>query len=134
MIKECKRCGGKNLYLEPRIKGQDVMTADIVALKCEDCGAWLKWCPKNERVKYIKNTQAFEHIINQYKPAFCVFAGDDCEYMEIKERWNTLKEWLTEKLYILKQEQKARKYSELLQIILNKMKELEQKERNSNEP
>ena len=129
MIKECKRCGGKNLYLEPRIKGQDVLTADMVALKCKDCGAWLKWCPKDERVKYLKHTQSYEH-----KPAFCVFAGDDCEYMKIKERWNTLKEWLTEKLYILKQEQKAKKYSELLQIILNKMKLLEQKEGNSNEP
>lgn len=129
MIKECKRCGGKNLYLEPRIKGQDILSADMVALKCKDCGSWLKWCPKDERAKYFKHTQSYEQ-----KPAFCVFAGDDCEYMAIKERWNTLKEWLTEKLYIIKQEQKAKKYSELLQIILNKMKELEQKERNSNEP
>lgn len=54
MIKECKKCGSKNLYLEPRIKGQDILTADMVALKCKDCGKWIKWCPKNERVNYLK--------------------------------------------------------------------------------
>ena len=53
MIKECKKCGSKNLYLEPRIAGQDVLTADMVALKCKNCGAWVKWCPKNERQYYI---------------------------------------------------------------------------------
>lgn len=53
MVKECKKCGSKNLYLEPRIKGQDVMTADMVALKCKDCGVWLKWCPKDERKFYL---------------------------------------------------------------------------------
>lgn len=57
MIKECKKCGSKNLYLEPRIKGQDVMTADMVALKCKDCGSWLKWCPKDERKYYYASTQ-----------------------------------------------------------------------------
>lgn len=55
MIKQCKKCGSENLYLEPRIEGQDVMTADIVALKCKDCGSWLKWCPKDERKYYIHN-------------------------------------------------------------------------------
>ena len=59
MIKQCKKCGSKNLYLEPRIKGQDVMTADMVALKCRDCGVWLKWCPKDER-KYYLNKQPKE--------------------------------------------------------------------------
>ena len=57
MIKECKKCGSKNLYLEPRVKGQDILTADMVALKCKDCGAWLKWCPKDERKYYYANTQ-----------------------------------------------------------------------------
>lgn len=57
MIKQCKKCGSKNLYLEPRIKGQDVMTADMVALKCKDCGSWLKWCPKNERQFYINKSE-----------------------------------------------------------------------------
>lgn len=68
MIRECKKCGSKNLYLEPRIKGQDVMTADMVALKCKDCGSWLKWCPKNERVNYLK--------------------------IEELDKWQKLKEWL----------------------------------------
>ena len=58
MIKQCKKCGSKNLYLEPRIKGQDVMTADTVALKCKDCGVWLKWCPKDERKYYYTNKQS----------------------------------------------------------------------------
>lgn len=53
MITTCKKCGSKNLYLEPRIKGQDVLTADTVALKCKDCGVWLKWCPKDERKFYL---------------------------------------------------------------------------------
>ena len=67
MIKECKKCGSKNLYLEPRIKGQDVMTADMVALKCKDCGFWLKWCPKDERKFYLKQP---------------------------KDKWQKLKEWI----------------------------------------
>lgn len=49
----CKYCGSNNLVLEPKIEGQDVITADMVALKCGDCGKWLKWCPKAERVQYI---------------------------------------------------------------------------------
>lgn len=69
MIKQCKKCGSKNLYLEPRIKGQDVMTADMVALKCKDCGSWLKWCPKDERKYYYANKQS-------------------------KDKWQKLKEWL----------------------------------------
>lgn len=72
MIKECKKCGSKNLYLEPRIKGQDVLTADMVALKCKDCGSWLKWCPKNERVNYLK--------------------------IEELDKWQKLKEWLNDRM------------------------------------
>lgn len=68
MIDKCKHCGSKELYLEPRIKGQDVLTADMVALKCKDCGSWLKWCPKDERKYYIHN--------------------------QPKDKWQKLKEWL----------------------------------------
>lgn len=57
MIKQCQKCGGKNLYLEPRVKDQDIMTANMVALKCKDCGNWLKWCPKDERQFYINKKQ-----------------------------------------------------------------------------
>lgn len=57
MIKQCSKCGSENLYLEPRVKGQDIMTANMVALKCKDCGSWLKWCPKDERQFYINKNQ-----------------------------------------------------------------------------
>lgn len=76
MINECKKCGSKNLYLEPRVKGQDILTANMVALKCKDCGSWLKWCPKDERKYYYANTQQ--------KP----------RYQDTK--WEKLKEWLVE--------------------------------------
>lgn len=56
MIDKCKKCGSKNLYLEPRVKWQDILTADMVALKCKDCVSWLKWCPKDERKYYYHNT------------------------------------------------------------------------------
>lgn len=59
MINVCNKCGSKNLYLEPRIKGQDVLIADMVALKCKDCGSWLKWCSKDER-KYYCNKQPID--------------------------------------------------------------------------
>ena len=72
MITTCKKCGSKNLYLEPRIKGQDVMTADMVALKCKGCGSWLKWCPKDERKYYIHN--------------------------QPKDKWQKLKEWVEEEI------------------------------------
>lgn len=62
MIKQCKKCGSKNLFLEPRMKGQDVMTADMVALKCKDCGAWLKWSPKDERKYYLSKQPKEEDI------------------------------------------------------------------------
>lgn len=110
MIKQCKKCGSKNLYLEPRVKGQDILTADMVALKCKDCGSWLKWCPKDERKYYYANTQQKQDT-----------------------KWQKLKEWLEEQLeYILflenkfnKLKLKAQTDKELLQVILNKMKELE---------
>ena len=57
MIKQCKKCGSENLYLEPRVKGQDVLNAAMVALKCKDCGTWLKWCPKDERQFYINKNE-----------------------------------------------------------------------------
>lgn len=76
MIKECKKCGSKNLYLEPRIKGQNVLTADMVALKCKGCGSWLKWCPKDERKYYIHN--------------------------QPKDKWQKLKEWLENQIIDLR--------------------------------
>lgn len=106
MIKECKKCGSKNLYLEPRIKGQDVLTADMVALKCKDCGFWLKWCPKDERKFYLKQP---------------------------KDKWQKLKEWLklqidglNEQLTDYDFDSDCRELSiENFEIMLQQMQELE---------
>ena len=102
MIDKCKHCGSKELYLEPRVKGQDIMTADMVALKCKSCGKWLKWCPKNERVNYLK--------IQDEKP----------------DKWQKLKEFLNEdKLFDLFKEEFVDGYKNCLLSIKNKMQELE---------
>lgn len=102
MIDKCKHCGSKELYLEPRVKGQDILTADMVALKCKSCGKWLKWCPKNERVNYLK--------IQDEKP----------------DKWQKLKEFLNEdKLFDLFKEEFVDGYKNCLLSIKNKMQELE---------
>lgn len=62
IVRKCKYCGNENLILEPRIAGQDIMTADQVALKCADCGKWLKWCPKDERKFYLKKVDKDQQI------------------------------------------------------------------------
>ena len=77
MIKQCKKCGSENLYLEPRVKGQDVMTADMVALKCKDCGNWLKWCPKDERQFYINKKQE-----NKVEQCWVIQRDDDARYFD----------------------------------------------------
>ena len=69
MIKQCTKCGSENLYLEPRVKGQDVLTANMVALKCKDCGNWLKWCPKDERQFYINK----KHCLHKIYISFSIF-------------------------------------------------------------
>lgn len=82
MITKCKKCGSNNLYLEPRIAGQDILTANMVALKCKDCSSWLKWCPKNERVNYLKiQDETGQNGTNQDE------IGQDI-------KWQKLKEWL----------------------------------------
>lgn len=63
MITNCKKCNSNNLYLEPRILEDDVLKADMVALKCRDCGFWQKWCPKDERQFYLKKSN--ENIENE---------------------------------------------------------------------
>lgn len=98
MITTCKKCGSKNLYLEPRIKGQDVLTADMVALKCKDCGSWLKWCPKDERKYYIHN--------------------------QPKDKWQKLKEWLKENINSMSDNANYRQ-KEQLKFVIQKMQELE---------
>lgn len=112
MITTCKKCGSKNLYLEPRIKGQDVLTAAMVALKCKDCGTWLKWCPKDERKFYFN------------KP--------------IVDKWQKLKEWLEKDI---EKNHKENEQTDLLvflhyiaveQCILQKMQELEEEDGQKN--
>lgn len=99
MKKECKKCGSKNLYLEPRIKGQDVLTADmVVALKCKDCDSWLKWCPKDERQFYL-NKQS-------------------------KDKWQKLKEWL-DRVFQIYLNESDHKMMSIYGTILDKMQELE---------
>lgn len=58
---KCKYCQSENLILEPRIKNENVLTGDMVALKCCDCGKWLKWCPKDERPLYIKSSHKIDY-------------------------------------------------------------------------
>ena len=51
-IKACPKCGSENLILESR--GElPIMDAPQVALRCADCGRWIKWCPKEERNLYL---------------------------------------------------------------------------------
>lgn len=110
MSKQCKKCGSENLYLEPQIEGQDVMTADMVALKCKDCGSWLKWCPKDERKYYYANTQQKQDT-----------------------KWQKLKEWLklqidglNEQLCDYDFDSDCREISiENFEIMLQQMRELE---------
>ena len=87
MIKECKKCGSKNLYLEPRIKGQDVLTADMVALKCKDCGFWLKWCPKDERKFYLKQPKDKWQILKEFIENRSACAGD---VVQVRLIWDIL--------------------------------------------
>lgn len=108
MIKECKKCGSKNLYLEPRAKGQDILSADMVALKCKDCGSWLKWCPKDERKYYYANTQQKQDT-----------------------KWQKLKEFIKTNIENDEQEYEESQmpmfahYLSVERLILNKMQELE---------
>lgn len=105
IITKCKKCGSNNLILEPRIKGQNVLNADIVALKCRDCGIWLKWCPKNERQYYF--------------------------HKQLKDNWKMLKEWLQEQIekdrqaYIRTKMQQHTHFVACEKFVLEKMQELE---------
>lgn len=98
MIKECKKCESKNLYLEPRIKGQDVMTADMVALKCK-----------------VRKTK--ENIILTNKPK-----EEDIKWQKLKEFLNE------DKLFDLFKEEFVDGYKNCLLSIKTKMQELEAKD------
>ena len=51
-MNKCKYCGSENLYLENKTN-RNIMELPQVALKCANCGKWLKWCPKEERKYYL---------------------------------------------------------------------------------
>ena len=56
---KCKYCGSENLVLEQRSKETNyILDANQVALKCADCGKFIKWCPKGDRKYYYANTVA----------------------------------------------------------------------------
>lgn len=91
MINQCKKCGSKNLYLEPRVKGQDILTADMVALKCKDCGSWLKWCPKDERKYYYANTQQKQDTNWQKLREYLQNQITDLRHIDIKTKTQSLR-------------------------------------------
>lgn len=103
-ILECKYCKSKNLILEPLVKGEDVKTANMVALKCADCGKWIKWCPKEERHFYIKEKvyiQKMKEAVNNSDIEEGHFECDKilCEFLidlgfnEIVEIYEIQKKW-----------------------------------------
>lgn len=54
---ECKYCKSQNLILEQRShETDDILNANQVAVKCADCGRFIKWCAKDERKAYYINT------------------------------------------------------------------------------
>lgn len=63
-MNKCKYCNSENLILEPQVKGQDVMTANVVALKCGNCGKWLKWCPKDERKYHFQSVKQNKEVVH----------------------------------------------------------------------
>lgn len=52
-MEKCKYCQSEHLYLESKNEREDVLIANQVALKCKDCGKWLKWVKKEDRTKYV---------------------------------------------------------------------------------
>lgn len=65
-MNKCKYCGSKNLYLENK-SNKNIMELPQVALKCADCGKWLKWCPKDERKLYLNENKQKAMLENWIK-------------------------------------------------------------------
>ena len=64
-MNKCKYCGSENLYLENK-SNKSIMELPQVALKCANCGKWLKWCPKEERQQYLKiNNNRYQYSWNE---------------------------------------------------------------------
>ena len=114
-MEKCKHCGSSNLYLEPRVEGQDVLTANQVALKCSNCGKWLKWCPKDERKKYLKDNQL--DIEKNKDAALCYYEINRQELenkiKELEQKLLEKEEQITEYINMLWQREWASKYNEM---------------------
>ena len=53
IIKSCPKCKSSNLTMKTRGNEKDIMKANMVELRCDSCGAWIKWVPKKERAIYL---------------------------------------------------------------------------------
>lgn len=49
IIKSCPKCKSSNLAMKIRGNEKDIMKANMVELRCDSCGAWLKWVPKKTK-------------------------------------------------------------------------------------
>lgn len=109
-MNKCKYCNSENLILEPQVKGQDVMTANVVALKCGDCGKWLKWCPKDERKYHFQAVKQNKEYGEQTKCPICGYEIKDCQcYFGGSAHPNRSKrrEVVQDHLYLLSEKQLA---------------------------
>lgn len=72
-MNKCKYCGSENLYLENKTN-RNIMELPQVALKCANCGKWLKWCPKEERQQYIKDNENKTHLLSEVEyQQYCAY-------------------------------------------------------------
>lgn len=96
---KCKYCESEDLYLEAKTPEEDVLEADMVALKCKSCGKWLKWVRKTDRHKYIKEEQkqpivTLDELVEMFEDD-----TDDNKQFAIKVLKELRKELLNEQVY-----------------------------------
>ena len=73
IIEKCKYCGSTEFYLEAKDKDPDILNAQVVNVKCKECGKWLGYANKGEREHYlgldsklsVENEQEQENTISQ---------------------------------------------------------------------
>ena len=53
IIEKCKYCGSTEFYLEAKDKDPDILNAQVVNVKCKECGKWLGYANKGEREHYL---------------------------------------------------------------------------------
>lgn len=55
---KCKYCNSENLILKQNsFETDDILKANQVAVRCADCGKFIKWCSKDDRPQYYANTK-----------------------------------------------------------------------------